>query len=86
MDIGSIVVSVVTLALFVAALFTKGITHDLFLEAGIFLVSVKIILLSHGNRVNLAKIEEKIDRILAGMENSRHGETSSGMEEGTNRF
>jgi hypothetical protein len=33
------------LGLFVAALFTKGLNHDLFLESGVFLVSVKIIVI-----------------------------------------
>jgi hypothetical protein len=46
-DSGSLVVAVITLILFVAALFTKGLTHDLFLEAGVFLVSVKIILMAY---------------------------------------
>jgi hypothetical protein len=43
-DRGSLAVMAITLVLFIAALFTKGLTHDLFLEAGVFLVSVKLIL------------------------------------------
>ena len=39
----SAAVIAVTLVLFVAALFFKGFTHDLLLEAGVFLVSVKLI-------------------------------------------
>jgi hypothetical protein len=42
----SFVVILVTFVLFVLALFTKGFTNDLLLEAGVFLVSVKIIMLS----------------------------------------
>ena len=42
----SSLVILVTFVLFVLALFTKGFTHDLLLEAGVFLVSVKIIMLS----------------------------------------
>jgi hypothetical protein len=38
MDFGSLMVALITLALFLAALFTKGLSHDLFLEAGVFLV------------------------------------------------
>lgn len=50
-DTGSIVVIVITLVLFLLALFTKGFTHDLFLEAGVFLVSVKLILMGYRNSV-----------------------------------
>jgi hypothetical protein len=45
LDMGSIIVILITLVLFIAALFVKGLTHDLFLEAGVFLVSVKIIMM-----------------------------------------
>jgi hypothetical protein len=48
-DIGSFVVALITLGMFVAALFTKGLTHDLFLESGVFLVSVKIIVMAYKN-------------------------------------
>jgi hypothetical protein len=42
----SSLVILVTFILFVLALFTKGLTSELLLEAGVFLVSVKIIMLS----------------------------------------
>jgi hypothetical protein len=45
-----------TLALFVAALFAKGFTHDLLLEAGVFLVSVKLILVAYKNSVSNRRI------------------------------
>ncbi len=35
-DLGSIAVILITLILFIVALFTKGFTHDLLLEAGVF--------------------------------------------------
>lgn len=41
----------VTLALFIAALYFTGFTHDLLLEAGVFLVSVKLILMPYKNKV-----------------------------------
>ena len=37
-DTGSIIIILITFVLFVAALFTKGFTHNLLLEAGVFLV------------------------------------------------
>ena len=56
-----------TLILFVLALFTKGLTHDLLLEAAVFLVSAKIILatlkIEHAN-ADLKKQIEEIDRKL----------------------
>ena len=42
----------VTLVLFVVALFEKGFTHDLLLEAAVFLVSAKLVLLSYKASVN----------------------------------
>ncbi len=65
MDAGSLVIALITFALFVAALFTKGFSHDLFLEAGVFLVSVKLIVMSFKNGVALGRLDEKLDRLLA---------------------
>jgi len=42
----------ITLVLFVVALFEKGFTHDLLLEAAVFLVSAKLVLLSYKASVN----------------------------------
>ncbi len=35
-DIGSLLIIIITFILFVIALFVKGFTHDLLLEAGVF--------------------------------------------------
>jgi hypothetical protein len=51
-DTGSLIVMGLTLLLFVVALFAKGLTHDLLLEAGVFLVSVKLILVAYKNSVS----------------------------------
>ena len=48
-DPGSLVVIAITLVLFAWALFEKGLTHDLLLEAGVFMVSVKLIIMSYKN-------------------------------------
>src|SRR5438045_2524576 len=48
---GPIVVIALTLILFIVALFIQGLTHELLLEAGVFLVSVKLILMSYKNSV-----------------------------------
>jgi hypothetical protein len=63
-DIGSFIVALITLGLFIAALFTKGLTHDLFLEAGVFLVSVKIIVMAYKNAVAIGLLSDKLDTIL----------------------
>jgi hypothetical protein len=51
-DTGSLLVMGITFVLFVLALFTKGWTHDLLLEAGVFLVSVKLIMMAYKNSVS----------------------------------
>ena len=56
LDTGSLAVMGLTLVLFVVALFAKGLTHDLLLEAGVFLVSVKLILAAYKNSVSNQRI------------------------------
>jgi len=46
-DAGSLVIIVATLTLFLAALLTTGLTHDILLEAAVFLVSVKLVVMSY---------------------------------------
>ena len=46
-DPASLVVIVLTLVLFLWALVIKGLGHDLLLEAGVFLVSVKLIIMAY---------------------------------------
>lgn len=50
-DTWSLLIIVITFALFVAALYFTGFTHDLLLEAGVLLVSIKLILMSYKNKV-----------------------------------
>ena len=51
LDAWSLLIILITLVLFAAALYFTGFTHDLLLEAGVFLVSVKLILMSYKNKV-----------------------------------
>jgi hypothetical protein len=62
-DGGSLVVILMTLVLFVAALFEKGFSHDLLLEAGVFLVSVKLIIMSYKSARHSAELKERLDEI-----------------------
>lgn len=74
-DFWSTVVIGLTLVLFVVALFMKGLTHELLLEAGVFLVSVKLILMSYKNSVLAVKTEKRLEQIhdlLRGIQNPFH--------------
>lgn len=62
-DAASLTVIAITLVLFILALFTRGFTHDLFLEAGIFLVSVKLILMGYRNSVADKEIQQVLQDI-----------------------
>lgn len=62
-DIGSITVIIITFSLFVIALFTKGLTHDLLLEAGVLLVSVKLIMMAYKNNIFYKEIIQELKKI-----------------------
>lgn len=62
-DGGSLVVILMTLVLFVGALFEKGFSHDMLLEAGVFLVSVKLIIMSYKSARLSAELKERLDEI-----------------------
>ena len=68
LGLGSIAVIAVTFVLFVIALFVKGFTHDLLLEAAVFLVSVKLIIMTYRNSQGVEAIEKKLDLVLSGEE------------------
>lgn len=57
-----------TFGLFVLALFVKGIGKDLLLEAGVLMVSIKLIMMSSKNALQANAIREDLDRIIALME------------------
>jgi hypothetical protein len=59
----SLLVIILTLVLFVIALFVNGFSHDLLQECGVFLVSVKLIMMSHKNGVSARMAEERLAKI-----------------------
>lgn len=75
MQLTNQILAIVTIALtflfFILALLSKGLTHDVFVEAGVFLVSVKVIL----GMVQIHKLtkttEEKLDTLLSYYEEDR---------------
>ncbi len=70
-DIGSIIVIVITFVLFTIALFFTGFTHDLLLEAGVFLVSVKLIMMAYKASVTSKDIHRELEEIKNILKNIR---------------
>lgn len=62
-DLGSLVVIAVTFILFVSAVFTEGFTHDVLLEAAVFLVSVKLIIMAYKSIDATDSLHDKLDEI-----------------------
>lgn len=64
-DIVSITIIGVTFALFVGALFVKGLTQDILLEAGVFLVSLKLIVGLYKQQLAAEELRRRLDDIRA---------------------
>lgn len=62
-DTGSLIVMITTFVLFALALFFTGFTHALLLEAGVFLVSVKLIMMAYKTSVRTEQIETELKEI-----------------------
>jgi len=62
-DPWSSIVIVITFGLFGLALFLKGFTHGLLLEAAVFLVSVKLILMARRNTETTRRLEQHLTQI-----------------------
>ncbi len=63
-DLTSLGVIGITLSLFILALFTKGLTHDILLEAAVFLISVKLIIMAYKNADAAEVTNKRLDAIL----------------------
>jgi hypothetical protein len=76
-DTVSITIIGVTFALFAAALFVKGLTQDILLEAGVFLVSLKLIVGLYKQQLAAKELRRQLDEIraiLERMENRPEGQ------------
>lgn len=62
-DPGALITIVLSFALFFLALIFKGFTHDMLLEAGVFLVSVKLILMAKKNTETENRVEQHLTQI-----------------------
>ena len=73
-DTGSIITISITFILFGLALFTTGFTHDLLLEAGVFLISVKLIIMGYKASVNASEVRKTLLEIKTMLENQANSE------------
>ena len=62
-DAGIIIVIVITVLLFAVALFVKGFTNALLLEAGVLLVSIKLIMMAYRNSINYSDLKKELNEI-----------------------
>ena len=62
-DGGTILVILLTVLLFIVALFVKGFTHELLLEAGVLLVSIKLIMMAYRNSLNYDELKKELHEI-----------------------
>ena len=91
-DTGSFLVIVVTFALFTVALFVKGLEHDVLLEAGVFLVSVKLVLMAYRSSVaaeaSVARLDDirgrlaRLEALLAAQSGTTDGPQAPGAGHG----
>jgi predicted acyltransferase len=62
-DLNSLIIIIITFLLFFIALFVKGLSHDILLEAGVLLVSIKLIMMAYKHRVYINEINEELQEI-----------------------
>lgn len=64
-DVGSSTTIAITVVLFVISVFVGGFAHELLLEVAVFLVSVKLILMSARSALAQRSIEARLEAIRA---------------------
>ena len=74
-DLGNAITIALTFILFIIALFATGFTKDLLLEAGVLLVSVKIILMGAANRDSSEEIIKKLNEINEKLQDGKSKES-----------
>ena len=60
---GSMVIIFITFTLFVVSLFQKGLSHEILIDTGIFLVSVKLIVMSFKNNLYMKDLNQQLEEI-----------------------
>ena len=67
-DPWSAVVIALTVVLFFVSIVVKGFTHELLLETGVFLVSVKLILMAQKNALSTRLTSQRLEHIVTLLE------------------
>jgi putative effector of murein hydrolase len=62
-DTGTIIVILITIVLFIIALFQKGLTKDILLEAAVLLVSIKLILMAYRTGFQYLDLKKNIEEL-----------------------
>jgi hypothetical protein len=76
LSLADLVVISLTLILFLLALFTQGFTHDLFLEAGVLLISVKIIMMNYKLVLSSRQIMDELNDVKGVLREIRNSKTT----------
>ena len=63
LDFGSVLIIVITFIFFVVSLFVKGLSHEILLDSAVFLVSVKIIIMSFKNESYIKELSKQLEEI-----------------------
>ena len=71
LDVGSWLTIATTFILFAIALLVKGVPHDLMLEAGVFLVSVKLVIMSYKNAMASDDLKGEMQRLRQAFEDRK---------------
>ncbi len=69
LDTGNLIVVVLTIILFIVAIFLKGFTKDLLLEAGVLLVSIKLIFFANKQIIFDREVMSRFDELKKEIEN-----------------
>lgn len=62
-EVASYLTLILTIVLFAVSLITKGFTHELLLESGVFLVSLKLVLSTRKLEIQLEELSEDIKKL-----------------------
>ncbi len=62
-SLADLIVIIITFALFGIALITQGFTHDLLIESGVLLVSIKLIMMNYKSILNFKKVMNELNNI-----------------------
>jgi c-di-AMP phosphodiesterase-like protein len=77
-DPWSFIIIVLTVALFVLALFVKGFTKGLLVECAVLMVSIKLILMARKTAQTEENMERRLDRIEKLLARERDTRTPAG--------